>query len=125
MDILSELQDRFRAALAGLVDDPTELVALVRPAQDPKFGDYQANFAMPLGKRLGRPPREVAAEVVGRLKVDDLCETAQVDGPGFINLRLKNEWLARTVREAIGSDRLGVATSARPRTFVLDYSSPN
>ena len=125
MNILRELQTRFRAALGGLIDDPSELLAMVRPSQDPKFGDYQANFAMSLGKRLGRPPREVAAEVVGRLMVDDICEPPEVAGPGFINLRVKTDWLAAAVGRALADERLGVEPAARPRTYVIDYSSPN
>ena len=125
MNILAELKDRFAAALAGMVDDPAPLVTLVRPSGDPKFGDYQANFAMPLGKRLGRPPRDVAAEVVARLQVEDLCEPPEVAGPGFINLRIKTEWLAATVRRAVDDARLGVAPAAEPRTYVVDFSSPN
>ena len=62
MNILPELKDRFRFALADLVGDPNDLAAMVRPAQDSRFGDYQANCAMPLAKQLGKPPREVAAE---------------------------------------------------------------
>ena len=125
MNILSQLQSRFRAALAGLVDDPTELVAMVRPSQDAKFGDYQANFAMPLGKRLGRPPREVAEEVVGRLVVDNLCEPPEIAGPGFINLRLKTAWLEAAAARAVADDRLGIEPVELRRTFVVDYSSPN
>src|SRR6185295_13527242 len=125
MNILAELKKRFSAALAGQVDDAAELVELVRPSQDPKFGDYQANFAMPLGKRLGRPPRDVAAEVVSRLKVDDLCEPPQVEGPGFINLRIKDSWLEAQLGRALADERLGVDKVARPRTYVIDYSAPN
>jgi arginyl-tRNA synthetase len=125
MNILAELQGRFRAALEPLVENPAEFVALVRPSQDAKFGDYQANFAMPLGKRLARPPRDVAAEVVARLAVDDLCEPPEVAGPGFINLRVKTAWLAAALARALGSERLDVAPAARPRTYVIDYSAPN
>ena len=89
MSILSELKERFRLALAGLAGDSEELLSMIRRSQDPKFGDYQANLAMPLGKRLGRPPREVAAELLGRLDVADLCEPPEIAGPGFINLRLR------------------------------------
>ncbi len=125
MSILPDLKERFRAALAGLVDDPTELLESIRRSQDPKFGDYQANLAMPLGKRLRRPPRDVAAEVVGRLTLDDLCETPEIAGPGFINLRLKEAWLVERLTAAVSDPRLGVAPAARPRTFVVDYSAPN
>ena len=74
MNILSELKDRFRASLAPLVDDPKELLAMIRPAQVAKFGDYQANCAMPLGKRLGKPPREIAARIIGTLDVVDISQ---------------------------------------------------
>ena len=82
MSILPQLKDRFRRALAGLADDAEPLLALIRRSQEPKFGDYQANMAMPLGKRLGRPPREVAAELVGRLDLADLCGPSRSPGRG-------------------------------------------
>ena len=81
MSILPDLKARFHAALAGMVDDPAEMVELVRRSQDPKFGDYQANMAMPLAKRLGRPPRQIAAEIVARLDVSDLCARPKSPGP--------------------------------------------
>jgi len=125
MNILAVLQERFRAALAPLVEDPTELLAMIRPSGDPKFGDYQANFAMPLGKQLGRPPRDVAAEVVAKLQVDDVCEWKKVEGPGFINLRVKDDWLTAAANRSLASERLDVTPTAQPRTYILDYSSPN
>jgi hypothetical protein len=60
LNILSVLRHRFAEALADIVVDPAPLVDLVRPSQGSQFGDYQANCAMPLGKQLGRPPREVS-----------------------------------------------------------------
>lgn len=125
MNILSQLRRRFTAALSGLAADPAALVELVTTSADPKFGDYQANFAMPLGKQLGRPPRAVAEEVVGRLDVADICEPPEIAGPGFINLRLKGEWLAAQLRAAGQDERLGIAPVEHPRTYVIDYSAPN
>jgi arginyl-tRNA synthetase len=90
MNILSELKQRFRTALADLVKDPTDLLEMIRPSQDPRFGDYQANCAMPLGKRLGVSPRDIAGQIVAQLVVDDLCHPPEIAGPGFINLRLKD-----------------------------------
>ncbi len=108
-----------------MVDDPADLLELIRRSQDPKFGDYQANLAMPLGKRLRRPPRDVAAEVVRRLDLAQICEPPEIAGPGFINLRLKDAWLIERLASAVADPRLGVAAAARPRTFVVDYSAPN
>jgi len=102
--------------------------ALVLPAQDPSFGDYQANGAMALAKRLGKKPREVAYKIVKRLDVSDLAEAPEVAGPGFINLRLKPDWVAAQVG-AINpdkpEDRLGVPRAEKPETVVVDYSAPN
>jgi len=125
MSILPQLKARFRDALAGLTDQPDECLEQIRRSQDPKFGDYQANFAMSLAKRLHRPPREVAAEVVGRLNLADLCLKPEIAGPGFINLRIRDDVLAKHLAVAVGDERLGVPPVTRPRTFVVDFSAPN
>ncbi len=125
MSILLELKERFRKALAGLTTDAGDLLELIRRSQDAKFGDYQANLAMPLGKQLRRPPRDVAAELIGRLDVADLCHPPEIAGPGFINLRLKDERLIERLSAAVSDPRLGVAVVAEPKTFVVDFSAPN
>jgi len=125
MNLLAELRSRFATALEPFCDDPGEYLAMVRPAQDARFGDYQANCAMPLGKVCGRNPRELADEIVSRLDVADLCEAPEVAGPGFINLRLDDDWLAAEIRRMAGDDRLGHRPVDQPRRIVIDYSSPN
>ena len=125
MNILQELKNRFAAALAPLSENPQPLLDMVKPAGDARFGDYQANCAMPLGKQLGKPPRDVAAEIVARLDVSDLCDAPEIAGPGFINLRLRDSWLVDQLARAIGGERLGVAKTADPKSYVIDYSAPN
>ncbi len=125
MNLLQILQRKFHDALSGLVDDPAPYAGLVKPAQDPKFGDYQANCAMSLAKVLGKQPRVVAQEIVQRLDLGDLLEPPEIAGPGFINLRLRTDWLAARVQEMARGDRLGVEPVKPPRTYVIDYSSPN
>ncbi len=125
MNILTELRSRFRTALDGLIDDPTDLLDMIRPSQDSKFGDYQANCAMPLGNRLGKPPRDIAASIIERLDVADMCDEPEIAGPGFINLRLKTNWLIQQLARMVGDQRLDIQTVEQPRTFVIDYSSPN
>ncbi len=98
---------------------------MIRRAQDARFGDYQANFAMALGKQLNKRPQELAVEVVARLDVADLCQPPEVAGPGFINLRLKDEWLVQQLTAAVNDPRLGVEPAAAPRTYVIDFSAPN
>jgi arginyl-tRNA synthetase len=125
MNVLALLQQKLQEALTGLADNPAAYAVMLKPAQDARFGDYQANCAMSLGKQLGKPPREIAQAIVERLSLDDVLAPPAVAGPGFINLTLQNEWLARQVRHMAADDRLGVAPVANPRTFVIDFSSPN
>jgi arginyl-tRNA synthetase len=129
MNLLALLRDRFAAALSKLGVDAVGVPALIEtvlPSQDAKFGDYQANCAMPLGKKLGRPPREIATDLVARLDLADLCLPPEIAGPGFINLRLRDDWICEALSVAIGDvERLGMVAAARPRTFVIDFSSPN
>ena len=105
----------FGAEHAG--DDP-----VIRPST---FADYQANAALPLAKKLGRPPREVAAEIAGHLDVEDICRTAEVSGPGFINFTLRNEWIAGQAGGLLEDPRLGVPVADPVQKVVVDYSSPN
>lgn len=125
MNILAEIRARFRAALAALECDSQPLLEMVVPAQDARFGDYQANCAMPLSKRLGAPPREIAQRIVAGLAIDDLCDQVEIAGPGFINLRLRDDWIAARLLQALPDERLGIAKVSPPKTIVIDYSSPN
>ena len=125
MNILALLRERFRPVLADYAADPAPLLETIRPSQDAKFGDVQANCAMPLGKEKGRPPREIAAEIIAKVDVSDLCEPPEIAGPGFINLRLKDHWLTARLNEAVRDERLGVGVVDEPRTYVVDYSGPN
>ena len=125
MNILHTLRLRFADALADFTDDPQPFSEMVRPAQDPKFGDFQANCAMPLAKQAGTNPRELAQQIVAKLDVADLCETPEIAGPGFINLRLQDDWLAARLNALVGDEHLGVEPVSERKTIVVDFSSPN
>ncbi len=110
------------AIVASFGPDYGDADPLIRPSS---FADFQANVALPLGKRLRRPPREVAAELASRLDVSDVCEPPEVSGPGFINFRLRDEWIADQASRMLDDPRLGLEPVARPQTVVVEYSSPN
>jgi len=111
---------------AGLShQDMESYAAMVRPTADPRFGDYQANCAMPLAKVLGRQPRDIATALVNHLDVADMCDEVQIAGPGFVNLRLKSRFLGDSIVAMLKDDRLSVPLATSPRTIVIDYSSPN
>jgi arginyl-tRNA synthetase len=128
MTLLKTIQSAFIPVLEHYVSDATKRTAylgMIKPTNDPKHGDYQANLAMPLAKETGRPPREIAAEIAQRLAVGDFLEAPEVAGPGFINLRLRADWLARQLRTMEADPRLGIALAPKPKTVIIDFSSPN
>src|SRR5947207_2534302 len=125
MNLTRRLQNTFRDCLAGLVADPAPYAVMVKPAQDARFGDYQANCAMSLAKVLGKKPPEVAREIVIRLPLGDWLQPPEIAGPGFINLRLRDDWLAAQLRTIASDERLGIDKASPPRKYVIDYSSPN
>ncbi len=95
---------------------------LIRPSQ---FADYQSNVALSLAKRLNRPPREIAAELADHLGSSEIIEKTEVSGPGFINLTLRDDWIAAQATAELGDSRLAVPAAETAQTVVVDYSSPN
>jgi arginyl-tRNA synthetase len=101
----------------------------VAPGADPVLrtsdrSDYQANGVMALAKRVLRPPRDVANEIVA---ASDLAGVASVEvaGPGFLNLTLSVGFLNNQLRALLGDARVGRAPVSNPKTVVIDYSAPN
>src|SRR5580704_17985673 len=118
-DAASVLLQRLQAAFDTIAPgaDP-----VLRPSDR---ADFQANGALPLGKVVGRPPRQLADEVVAAASLDDICAEVEVSGPGFINLTLSDEFVAAQTAELSADARLGVEMVARTETVLVDYSSPN
>jgi arginyl-tRNA synthetase len=94
-------------------------------ATDPRFGDYQTNAALVLGKQRGENPRDVAAKILQHLNVADLCESPTIAGAGFINFSLLPTTVANKTAELSADERLGVVRSTSPRKIVIDFGSPN
>jgi arginyl-tRNA synthetase len=98
---------------------------LVLPTRDPRHGDYSTPAAMTAAKALGRNPFELAEELAAALDVSDLCEPPEVMKPGFVNVRLRTDWLASRLADEVGDDRLGLPPVEAPELVVVDYSAPN
>ncbi|NBU76604.1 MAG: arginine--tRNA ligase, partial [Planctomycetes bacterium] len=99
--------------------------ASVRQAGEAKHGDYQANAAMSLAKSAGKPPRAVAESLAGALAESEAFLPPEIAGPGFLNFRFRDDWLASRLSEMARDPRLLVASSISPRRLVIDFSSPN
>ncbi|MER3434373.1 MAG: arginine--tRNA ligase [Leptolyngbya sp. ERB_1_1] len=122
----AELKNRLEAALVSAFGaDLAGADPMLVPTSNPKFGDYQANVAMSLAKRLGKQPRAIAQEITENLKIDDLCETPSIAGPGFINLTLKPAYLQAQLAAMEGDSRLGIPVVKDPQKVIVDFSGPN
>src|SRR4051794_21279359 len=124
MNLLERLRTAFAAATPE-GGDAAEFAAAVRAAGDPKFGDYQANGCMGLAKAARRNPREVAQAVSAAVDLEPLAGPPEVAGPGFLNVRLRDEWLSLALGDLAADEALGLVSPREPRTVVVDYSSPN
>jgi arginyl-tRNA synthetase len=115
------LAERLQAAFDTIA---TGADPVVRPSTRPGV-DFQANGAMALAKRLGRPPAEVAAQVVAAADLGGLCSAVEATPQGFVNLTLDDGFIARQITDLSADPRLGVAPATQPLNVVVDYSSPN
>ncbi|MDP1562668.1 MAG: arginine--tRNA ligase [Pirellulaceae bacterium] len=148
MQILAQIRQRFAPVVESLFtaqgltatkQQVDSALAMIRPAQSAQFGDYQANFAMPLAKPLGLKPPEIAQRVIAAVDLSGLCSEVSVAGPGFINLKLADDFLCQQANQAfkdtasialdragmVAVDRLGVSTPTISENIVVDFSSPN
>ncbi|HXW32749.1 MAG TPA: arginine--tRNA ligase [Acidimicrobiales bacterium] len=118
-DVRALLEQRLRVAF-----DHVERGAdpVVRPSD---HADFQANGALALARRLGREPRQLAADIVAEATLDDMCVVVEVSGPGFVNLTLSEPFIAAQLSAMAADDRLGVDEDVEQETVVVDYSCPN
>lgn len=117
--VAAEVEQAFSAN--GLTDQPI----ILQPAKNRDFGDYQINGVMGAAKKTKQNPRELAQRVADALQQNPLIATAEVAGPGFINLKLRPEKLAQYIKTSLQDEHLGIARNSKPQTIVIDYSSPN
>lgn len=120
--LTDRLQAAFTAAGIALPEGFTPAVVI---ASDTRFGDYQSNVAMVLGKQQKSNPRALAEQIKAALQVDDLCEKVTVDGPGFLNFTLSAPALAARLGIIAADAQVGVPAVASPRRIVVDFSAPN
>ena len=123
---LNQLKNRVQSALvAAFGEEYQQTDPILVGTNNPKFGDYQANVAMSLAKPLKLNPRAIATKITEKIDVADICEPPSIAGPGFINFKLKTEYLEQQLNTVHKSDRLGVPKANPPQKVLVDYPSPN
>jgi arginyl-tRNA synthetase len=122
--------DTFQSLLAKKLSDALASAGLpaageLTQATDPRFGDYQTNVALVLGKQRGENPRALAEKIVAQLDISDVSEPPAVAGAGFINFTLRQAAVEKQTLGVLRDDRLAVAETESPRRIVIDFGSPN
>src|SRR5256712_12325541 len=122
--------ETFQSLLAKRLSDALAKAGLpnageLTPATDRRFGDYQTNAALVLGKQRSENPQTLAERVIAQFDIGDLCEPPTVAGAGFINFTLRADAIAKKAGEVLRDERLGVARTKSTRTIVIDFGSPN
>ena len=120
LDLISiEMREAFRSA------GYDEELAKVTLSNRPDLCEYQCNGAMAGAKKYKKAPFMIAEEVVAGLKDSACFESAEVVKPGFINLKLAPEYVARYLNDMAKEEKLGVEEEENPRTVIIDYGGPN
>jgi len=119
------LEQRLQTAVLAVLPDADVSTVLVRACQDAKFGDYQTSALMALAKVRKMNPRQLATDVTAKLQVADLCDKTEIAGAGFINFFLKPSVLEESLTAAVQGRHLFFAKAEKPKTVVIDFSSPN
>jgi arginyl-tRNA synthetase len=119
------IEHRLQQAVRAVLPEADSTTVLVRPCPDPQFGDYQSNALMSLAKARKLNPRQLATDILAKLDVSEICDKVEIAGAGFLNFRLKNSALAHALRTAVRGEHLFFDQASRPRTVLIDFSSPN
>ncbi len=123
MSLQSHLSELVGSAFAGMGLSPE--FGEVVPSQRRELAQFQCNGAMSAAKVAGRPPREIADQIVSIIVEDEGVADASVAGPGFINIDLTPSSLAAWSNRLWADDHLGFSVAEKPRTVVVDYAGPN
>lgn len=127
---LSEDEKLEIAERAAAASKPFSIAdTMVTLATRPEFGDYQINAALGLSRALKMNPHECAGLIIEKLLpvIDEFMEEPEIAGPGFINLRFKNDYLTAAVSHmaADATGRLSLPETNKKEKIIVDFSSPN
>lgn len=125
-NVLTDIRARIKdATVKAFGDSLQDCEPAVDNASNPAFGDFQSNVALTLSKQLKQPPRAIAEKILSNLDFNGMCEPATIAGPGFINIKLKPEYLEGQINKIKDDERLGVSKPVKVKNVIVDMSSPN
>ena len=122
MSILNKINKELQELLKSIGYEVDNINLL--PSKRKDLGDFQINEAMQLAKKYGKSPRQIAEEIVEKLKKDDKFTNINIAGPGFINLTLTNEYLVDELNSIIGNVENNI-DKPTPKKVIIDYGGAN
>lgn len=122
-DIAAELSVACGKAFEAIGLDPG--LGQVRRSDRPDLADFQCNGAMAAGKQARRNPREIAGELIGHLEDNPSIAEISIAGPGFLNIKVRPELLAKRAGSVRTSEMAGATPMADTETIVIDFGGPN
>ena len=132
MNIFSDLSNKIKSAIEAVGFETKDGAAIdlshveAQPPRDPDHGDIASNAALVLAKPLGQKPRDIAMRLATDLASDPEIESAEVAGPGFINIRLSRDYWSRVFLQILEAGRdYGRSTMGANRKINVEYVSAN
>ena len=125
-DPVENLLAAVTAAARRMAGDDSVSPAL-DPSPRPEMGDYSTNAAMMLAKPLGRPPREIAADLATAIESElgNALEKTEIAGPGFINLFLGDAWYREAASSMAETGAAPISPVADPERIIVEFVSAN
>lgn len=123
----STLQTLFHQAVERAFPDqaiPLSSIEIMQSSQE-KFGHYQCNSAMKLAKQLQKPPRQISESINKNLDFKEVIEKVEIAGPGFINITLQKDYVARFAQSIVVDSHLAVDLPKKRLRIIVEFSSPN
>ena len=120
--------ERLRVAFAAATPEGADRAGVRRgrpPEHRPQVRRLPGQRLHGAGQGGREEPASLAQDVAARVDLDPVAGTPEVAGPGFLNVRLRDDWIAQALGDLLNDERLGLAHPVRPKTVVIDYSSPN
>lgn len=130
MNKVEQVESQIKAALAEAVTTAgltTEAVNIhLETPKNKEMGDYATNIAMQLTKIAKKPPRQIAEEIIEHLPANEWIQSIEIAGPGFMNIRVKKDYLADVVKEALTKgDQYGRSDKGNNQKIQVEFVSAN
>ncbi len=122
--VIKDLKKTFKNALLQAFPQVEDAAVDLAQSSNDKFGHYQCNMAMKLSKPLGLNPRLIAQKIMDHVAKEEMIETLEIAGPGFINITLAPQFIARKTEELL-KPHLGLEPPEKPERIIVEFSGPN